>query len=172
MFLFKMKIKPTWEDISEIRSFITYMLAKNGINETGLEKVAIAVSELLSNACKYSILPNVILEIKLNDFPSIIFINIKNITSKKNKDEFLKIYRMIKKDNPKEVYKKMMRRSLELDNISQLGLSRIQYECSTHLSFKIIKNLKKCFEEINFTKQLKKMLILSIDLIIILGDNE
>lgn len=157
MFSIIMNIKPTWDDISEIRSFITYLLAKKEVNEPGLEKVTIAVSELMSNVCKYSILPDVILEIKQNDFSSIISINIKNITSKKNKDEFLKIYKIIKKGNPKEMFKKMIHRSLTFNNKGQLGLSRIRYECSSHLSFKILKNIKKYFNDINSTtKQLKK----------------
>ena len=76
-----------------------------------------------------------------------------------------KIFEMIKSGNPREVYKKMMLRSLELNSVNQLGLARIRYECSTEISYKVSKDVEKHFEEIKITPgQAEKMLILSVEL--------
>jgi hypothetical protein len=174
-----MKFFPVWEDAASLRSFLTYLIGKNIHHKQILEKIGIGISELINNTCKHSAINGIIFEIKENTDQSSLTINIKNITTKEKIHEFKKILTMIKKGNPKEIYKKMMYRSVEMmnnskemTNISQLGLARIRYECSTRISYKILKGIKKYFNEIEYIAEKEnELLILSIDLEILLNNN-
>ncbi len=128
---------PKWENVSNIRNFVTEMLSTGIVDVIDAKKVATASSELVENVVKYSVIGGAMIDIQKNLSEGKIALTIKNISSEKNIKTFESIYARVIKGDPKEVYKQMMLRSFNDPENSQLGLARIRYECQGNILYEI-----------------------------------
>lgn len=128
---------PQWENVSNIRTFLTEMLSSGIVDINDAKKVATASSELVENVVKYSISGGAMIDIKKKPEKGKIFLTIKNIADSEHLDIFSTIYEQVTKGDPKEMYKQMMLRSFNDPGRSQLGLARIRYECQGEITYDI-----------------------------------
>ena len=128
---------PKWENVSNIRNFVTEILSTGIVDLDDAKKVATASSELVENVVKYSAAGGAMIDIKKDPVAGKISLTIKNIASIKNIQTFESIYNSVIDGDPKEVYKKMMLRSFNDPEHSQLGLARIRYECQGDIFYKV-----------------------------------
>ncbi|MCD4676820.1 MAG: hypothetical protein K8S18_12620 [Desulfobacula sp.] len=133
---------PKWENVSNIRNFVTEMLSTGIVDINDAKKVATASSELVENVVKYSAAGGAMIDIKKDPGMGRIALTIKNIANYKHIDTFEAIYKKIMEGDPKEVYKKMMLRSFNDPDNSQLGLARIRYECQGEILYEISNDIK------------------------------
>jgi len=131
---------PKWENVSNIRNFVTEILSTGIVDIDDAKKVATASSELVENVVKYSAVGGAMIDIKKDPVAGKISLTIKNIATHKNIQTFEAIYKSIIDGDPKEVYKKMMLRSFNDPDHSQLGLARIRYECQGDIFYEIGNN--------------------------------
>jgi hypothetical protein len=132
---------PKWENVSNIRNFVTEILSTGIVDLDDAKKVATASSELVENVVKYSVAGGAVIDIKKDPAAGKISLTIKNIATLKNIQTFESIYECVIDGDPKEVYKKMMLRSFSDPEHSQLGLARIRYECQGEISYDISDNI-------------------------------
>ncbi len=128
---------PKWENVSNIRNFVTEILSTGIVDLDDAKKVATASSELVENVVKYSAAGGAVIDVKKDPEKGKISLTIKNIASLTNIETFESIYKTIIDGDPKEVYKKMMLRSFNDPEHSQLGLARIRYECRGDIFYEI-----------------------------------
>ena len=128
---------PKWENVSNIRNFVTEILSTGIVDLNDAKKVATASSELVENVVKYSAAGGAVIDIKKDPVAGKISLTIKNIASIKNIQTFESIYKTVIEGDPKEVYKKMMLRSFNDPENSQLGLARIRYECQGDIFYEV-----------------------------------
>lgn len=128
---------PKWENVSNIRNFVTEILSAGIIDLDDAKKVATASSELVENVVKYSSSGGAVIDIKKDPKAGKISLTISNVASHSNIQTFESIYNSVIDGDPKEVYKKMMLRSLSDPKQSQLGLARIRYECRGNISYEV-----------------------------------
>jgi len=128
---------PKWENVSNIRNFVTEILSTGIVDLDDAKKVATASSELVENVVKYSVVGGAVIDIKKDPTAGKISLTIKNVADIKDIKNFESIYTTVIDGDPKEIYKKMMLRSFNDPKHSQLGLARIRYECQGHISYEI-----------------------------------
>ena len=142
MFL-KMEVNLTAENITMIRHFFISMLAQGITNEQQAHEIAMASTEILENVSKFSAVGGVILEMeKQLDLSKLVF-TVKNVTTKENFDSFKAIFETITKGSSDKAYRKMMIKSVDRKNISQLGLIRVRHECNAELSYSISSDISE-----------------------------
>jgi hypothetical protein len=117
------------------------MLSILSLDDTSLDradKAAIAVHELMENACKYSTVGGS--EISLNkgyERNEMVF-SVSNITESKKAEFFKKMLDELQSKPPKQAYKEKLLANLDNPKISQLGLARIYYECDAKISYETV----------------------------------
>lgn len=131
---------PKWENVSNIRNFVTEILSTGIVDLDDAKKVATASSELVENVVKYSAVGGAVIDIKKDPVVGKISLTIKNIASLKNIQTFESIYKTVIDGDPKEIYKQMMLRSFNDPKHSQLGLARIRYECQGDIFYEVGNN--------------------------------
>ena len=134
-FNLNLKFGPKWENVSNIRNFITDMLSAGIMDTSDAKKVATASSELVENVVKYSAVGGAIIDLKKDPGTGKISLTIKNVADQKRIATFKSIYSQIIEGDPKEIYKKMMLKSFNDPDNSQLGLARIRYECQGDITY-------------------------------------
>ena len=132
---------PKWENVTNIRIFVTEILSSGIIDVEDAKKVATATSELVENLVKYSTISGADIRITRDKSIGKISLSISNITNQENLTAFETIYHEICQGEPKEAYKKMMLKSFQSDEKSQLGLARIRYECQGKITYNISNNI-------------------------------
>lgn len=141
VFNLNLSFGPKWENVSNIRNFVTEMLSTGIVDINDAKKVATATSELVENIVKYSALGGALITILKDPCSGKVTLTIKNIASLDHLETFESIFKEITTGDPKEVYKKMMLRSFSNTEKSQLGLARIRYECQGIISYSISDDL-------------------------------
>ncbi|MFA5902975.1 MAG: hypothetical protein WC836_03505 [Desulfobacula sp.] len=131
---------PRWENVSNIRNFVTEILSTGIVDLDDAKKVATASSELVENVVKYSAVGGAVIDIKKDPAVGKISLTIRNIASLKNIQTFESIYKTVIDGDPKEIYKQMMLRSFNDPQHSQLGLARIRYECQGDIFYEVGNN--------------------------------
>ncbi|MCP3873543.1 MAG: hypothetical protein GY699_10370 [Desulfobacteraceae bacterium] len=128
---------PHWDNVSNIRTFVTQMLSTKVLEMSDAKRVAIASSELIENVAKYSEGGEAVVDIKKDVKNGKISIIVQNLANNSNIEKFESIYSLIIDGDPREVYKTMMLRSFNSPENSQLGLARIRYECQGEIFYQI-----------------------------------
>jgi len=118
------------------------MLSTGIVDIIDAKKVATASSELVENVVKYSATGGAMIDIKKDPGTGKISLTIKNIASNDDINTFETIFKNVIGGDPKEMYKKMMLRSFNDPENSQLGLARIRYECQGEISYEISQDIK------------------------------
>ena len=131
---------PEWAFIGSIRGFIesfTFICIKN--NKIG-KAVALAASELLENAVKYSVTEKIMIDFQFEHHPdnrkAKAILRVFNYTDDNHIKTLKSIIDDIYQYSPKEAYLKRMQKALleEKSSVSsQIGLSRIRYECNASI---------------------------------------
>ncbi len=142
MFL-KMEMNLTAENITMIRHFFISMLAQGITDEQQAHEIAMASTEILENVSKFSAVGGVILEMEKQLHLSKLIFTVKNVTTRKHFDSFKAIFETINKGSSDKAYRKMMLRSVDKKNISQLGLIRIRHECNAEISYSVSNDISE-----------------------------
>ncbi len=164
---------PKWENVSNIRNFVTEMLSTGIVDTIDAKKVATASSELVENVVKYSSVGGAMIDIQKNLSEGKIALTIKNISSVENIKTFESIYQKVIQGDPKEVYKQMMIRSFNDPDNSQLGLARIRYECQGNILYEISDDIS-CISNIsqeNRSNKNLKLLSVTVEIPVQLIEN-
>ena len=140
-FFFKLKFGPKWEHVKVIRNFISIILS-SGISDTDVAyKIAIAGSELMENACKYSAVGGAIIEIIKSYHQNHVELNIQNIARQNEIDTFKQTLEAASKGNAKEAYKEIILESLQANTQGRIGIARVRYECNADISYAISEDI-------------------------------
>ena len=154
---------PKWENISKFRDFLTEFLLKDILTSVEAQKISVAVSEMMENIVKYS--PVVGAKIHLQKDKASIIIRITNITTIKELSNFEEIMKEISGIDSGEGFKQKMIDLLNRDNQkSQLGLARIQHECSGKITYTTSDDLAFILPEGHPRREDKTLKLLSIQL--------
>lgn len=140
--ILRLHIQQYWNNIYLTRKYISNILQEQRFNREIINKIEVALTELMENACKNSYVNWIIIELEKDLMNSSFFINVKNMTKNENLKEFKKILNLIDEKDPLLSYKEMMVRNCKSNGIklSQLGLARIIYECSAKIEYYINKS--------------------------------
>ena len=140
--ILRLHLQQFWNNIYLTRKYISNILQEQKFNKEIINKIEVALTELMENACKNSYVNWIIVELERDLMNSCFFINVKNMTKNENLNEFKKILSLIDEKDPLSSYKDMMIRNCKNNDkkLSQLGLARIIYECSAKIDYFINKN--------------------------------
>lgn len=126
-----------WRHVSVLRAFVQNFVAVNmtDASSTSPEQVAMALSELMENAVKYSQSEAVSLSLFISsDGPPFLRATVQNEADEESVRRVREQYDRAMQGDPLETYIEMMRESVTRgDSSSQLGLIRIRYESGCRL---------------------------------------
>jgi hypothetical protein len=162
VFNLNLSFGPKWENVSNIRNFVTEMLSTGILDINDAKKVATATSELVENIVKYSAAGGAHITIRKDPDRGKATLTFKNIAGLNHIAMFESIFKEITAGDPREAYKKMMLRSFNNEGKSQLGLARIQYECQGTLSYHIEGDLESMPNQQGIAVDDRSLKILSV----------
>ncbi|NOY09343.1 MAG: hypothetical protein GXP33_10945 [Spirochaetes bacterium] len=135
---------PRWKYISCVRSFVQNFLAISLTDLSKVDKIAMAASELLENAVKYSREERIKINIMVSKELKRVDVYVENKTSAESIEILKKEYEKIMEGTALEAYiKKMREAGLRNDGKSQLGIARIRYETGGRLMLETEDNTVK-----------------------------
>lgn len=139
----KLIFSPDWELIEGIRQFIEDFTLTS-LKKIGMAKAsALTASELLDNAVKFSSGNRVSLEMVLSpgsENKEEVMITVENYAEMNNIQRLRSTLYEIAQTSPREAYLKKLKMAMERgmsNEISELGLARIQYEASAFCSLDV-----------------------------------
>lgn len=140
----KIEFEPNWSLISKIKSFVEDFVFSSVKDHTFGEAVALAASELLENAVKYSLEEKIAIHMSFESMRSqapVVTIKVFNFADRGKIRELLKIIEKVNSCTPKEAYENRIKEILAQehdDKTSQLGLVRLRYESGASLSVQVL----------------------------------
>lgn len=153
---------PKWENVSNVRNFVTGALSTGIVDINDAKKVATASSELLENVVKYSAVGGAIIDIVKDSNMGIISLTIKNVVDDEHIGTFERLFQLIIKGDAKEMYKQMMLKSFNDPDNSRLGLARIRYECQGEISYEISNDIELISNILDTVKMQDNLKLLSV----------
>lgn len=139
----KLIFSPDWELIEGIREFIEDFTLTS-LKKAGLAKAsALTASELLDNAVKFSSGNRVSLEVVLSPGQGKkdeVTITVENYADERNIQRLKSTLYEIMQTSPREAYLKKLKLAMDRgmgNQVSELGLARIQYEASAFCSLDV-----------------------------------
>ncbi|GAB6088530.1 ATP-binding protein [Spirochaeta dissipatitropha] len=132
------KFGPCWKYISVTRSYVQNFIAVGLAGQVKADKIAMAVSELLENAVKYSAGDDTRVRLEVKPEDGKIVVAVSNKTEPGREEELRAIYKRVNSGDPLQVYIEMMREAtVRTDGKSQLGLARIRHEVGADIQLDI-----------------------------------
>lgn len=128
----EMKFGPKWPYVSTIRIFMQNFLTIATGNQKKADKIAMAVSELVENAVKYSENSETHLRITMDSNHEKVEVNVKNRANPEQAGMLVNFLNELNGMSPLEAYMEKMRVSVGQSK-SQLGLARIRYEAGADI---------------------------------------
>ena len=130
-----------------MRKMIITLLSGKVTDYDEAYRVALIISELMENACKYTIAGAVHLQVEYKLRNSHINVCLKNITSREYLESFREIYDAVHAGTPMGCYQKMILRSTDGRTVKrQLGLARVRYEGKAKISYNIEPDIDELME--------------------------
>lgn len=134
----QLHFSPKWRYIATTRNFIQSFLAVSLSNEEKADKLAMAASELLENAVKYSKNQETVLELEVDAETNRIRITASNKGDAESIAAIKSIFEKASTGDPLTVYVEAMKEAaVRTDGKSQLGLVRIRYETGAELKLDV-----------------------------------
>lgn len=134
----ELKFGPHWNYIAAARGFLQNFLAISKSNQEFADKMAMAASELLENAVKYSKDSETHMFVAVNKKTGKVKVTVSNQSDEEQCDELKQIYKKIMQKTPLEAYVDQMKEAaVREDGKSQLGLVRIRYEVGADITVNI-----------------------------------
>ena len=131
----ELKFGPHWKYISTARGFIQSFIAISLGDEEKADKVAVAASELLENAVKYSSNAETLMRLEVHPDENLVKIVARNPAKEDAVKNLAELFDKVNTGEALEAYVTQMKESaLRDDGKSQLGLVRIRYEAGGKLS--------------------------------------
>ena len=129
---------PRWKYISVTRNYVQSFIAIGLAGQSKADKIAMAVSELLENAVKYSAGEETRVRLEVRPDDSKISVAVSNTTDPEREEELRAIYDRVNAGDPLQTFIEMMREATtRTDGKSQLGLARIRHELGTDIQLSI-----------------------------------
>ena len=129
---------PRWKYIAVTRNYVQSFIAIGLAGQSKADKIAMAVSELLENAVKYSAGEETRVRLEVKPANKKIIVAVSNKTDPAREDELRKIYARVNEGDPLQTFIEMMREAtLRTDGKSQLGLARIRHELGADIGLEI-----------------------------------
>jgi len=139
----KVSFNPHQKVLNRIREFVENFALCSSKKLVLAKATALAASELLDNAVKFSTGDLINMEVYLSPDTKNkeeIIVKVENYAHKKNIKRLQKILKKIKNMSPRDAYllklKKAMGRNIKSD-ISELGMARIQYEAYAQCAIEV-----------------------------------
>lgn len=126
------ELVPMWAQIKNLRHFVREFCTANGVSPEVGDQVAMATSELLENATKYSSDLWVRYDLRLG--PEVIEVGVTNLATKEQRQVLQQFLAEALEGDPLECYVRCLERE-STSGVSQSGLARIRYEANGALSF-------------------------------------
>lgn len=127
-----------WDYVPITRQYIHNFLTISCGDQSKAEKFAMAVSELLENAVKYSQGSNPYMMVHVDKTQSSIRGMVQNSSSPERIESLNELFTTIQKGTPMEAYVEQMKLAATRDDgKSQLGLARIRYEANAEMDIKV-----------------------------------
>ena len=150
----ELKFGPRWKYISVVRAFIQNFLAISFTDPTLADKIAMAVSELLENAVKYSSGNDdeTSISLWLNPENDGYKVSVTNTSSPESIASLQANWANALEGDPLAAYiKKMQEAAVRTDSKSQLGIVRIRYETGAAMNLDVNGNQVTISLSSNFT---------------------
>ncbi len=139
----ELKFGPHWNYIAAARSFLQGFLSISTNDQEYSDNLAMAASELLENAVKYSEDTETFMHVSVQKPADQVIIVVVNQSTDERCRVLREIYEKIMKKSPLEAYVDQMKEAaVREDGKSQLGLVRIRYEVGADLKLNIDQNNK------------------------------
>jgi hypothetical protein len=137
--LIQLTFRPTWSFIPCTRIFVQNFFRLSISDNIKTHKIALAVSELLENAVKFTCNEQSIIKLNVSPQKEVIRVEVENESRKEHIYELKRIYNKLQKGNKLENYLESMKLAAHYENgKSQLGLARLHYELEEKISLNII----------------------------------
>ncbi|MFW6362254.1 MAG: ATP-binding protein [Spirochaeta sp.] len=129
---------PRWKYISVTRNYVQSFIAIGLAGQSKADKIAMAVSELLENAVKYSAGEETRIRLEVRPDEKKIVVAVSNKTDPSREEELRRIYARVNEGDPLQTFIEMMREATtRTDGKSQLGLARIRHEVGADIHLDI-----------------------------------
>ena len=139
----ELKFGPHWNYIAAARGFLQGFLSISTKDQEFSDKLAMAASELLENAVKYSEETETFMHVSVRKPDDSVEIIVINQSTAERCRVLREIYGKIMKKTPLDAYVDQMKEAaVREDGKSQLGLVRIRYEVGADLKLDIDDNNK------------------------------
>lgn len=134
----ELRFGPRWKYISPARIFIQNFISIAISDSAKADGIAMAASELLENAVKYSSGEDTHIIVQAFPDTGIISAAVTNQASEAAAKELQALYKKVMTGDPLEAYILQMRESAtRSDGKSQLGLARIRYETGANIKLEV-----------------------------------
>lgn len=129
---------PRWKYISVTRNYVQSFIAIGLAGQSKADKIAMAVSELLENAVKYSAGEETRIRLEVRPDEAKIVVAVSNKTDPSREEELKAIYARVNEGDPLQTFIEMMKEAtVRTDGKSQLGLARIRHEVGADIGLSI-----------------------------------
>lgn len=129
---------PRWKYISVTRNYVQNFIAVGLAGQSKADRIAMAVSELLENAVKYSAGEETRIRLEVKPEQGKIVVSVSNTTDPGREEELRAIYKRVNSGDPLQTFIEMMREATtRTDGKSQLGLARIRHELGADIQLNI-----------------------------------
>ncbi len=139
----ELKFGPRWRYIAPARGFIQSFVAIAIEDQNKADGIAMAASELLENAVKYSAGEETIIIVQAYPDQNLISCSVTNQGTAESAKELQGLYKRIMSGDALEAYISQMREAaVRQDGKSQLGLARIRYEVGANIKLEVSPDYK------------------------------
>ena len=123
-----------WDKVNDNREFLRcFLIATMGDQEKAYN-YSLALSELLENVCKYSPVQRASVSLKGQLEQSYVFMQVASVAERQQATHLQGMVTMVNEGQPNEAYLRMVQRSLENQEGSQLGLAMIRNNCNADIN--------------------------------------
>lgn len=126
---------PKWDYVPLTKNYVENFLLINLVDKENIGRIALAASELLENAVKYSTKDGIRMIIRKILEKKVIELLVLNYTSKEMFNKVKELVETMNNSDPMQFYiERMKEAALAEDGDSGLGLARINYECNADIT--------------------------------------
>lgn len=166
VFNLHLTFSPQWENVTNIRTFVTRMLSSGIVNPNDARKVATASTLLVENAIKYSVAGSAVIDIKKKTELEQIHLAIKNISDLTHLDTFETIYKQVYQKDAKKMYTTTMNHLANTPRNGRRGLAKIRYECQGDIRYDISDDIRTIPNVSSFNIADKNPKVLTVSVIV------
>ncbi len=125
----EIRFGPRWKYIAATRSYVQNFVAISIPNDSKADQIAMAISELLENAVKYSDGEEIHISMHIDGQAKKVFLSVSNQGNPETVASLRTFFERVHSGPPLETFLELMKEATtRSDGLSQLGLARIRYE--------------------------------------------